>query len=107
VAARYKQHITFDAKPLTEITTVDAGASGLASGEKKSDDKKGDSAQKKGNGLAGITKGTTQAQSGQQSASAGARGLGNDRDARGGGNPAIVAVRVTPEEITAFKKGIA
>jgi predicted Zn-dependent protease len=107
VAARYKQHITFDAKPLSEITTVDAGASGLASGEKKSDDKKGDSAQKKGNGLSSISKGTTQAQSGQQSASAGARGLGNDRDARGGGNPAIVAVRVTPEEITAFKKGIA
>ncbi len=40
-------------------------------------------------------------------ASAGARGLGNDRDAKGGGNPAIVAVKVSPEEITAFKKGIA
>src|SRR5262245_17840071 len=32
VEARYKQHVTFEAKPLSEITTVDAGASGLASG---------------------------------------------------------------------------
>jgi len=107
VAARYKQSITFDAKALTEITTSEAGASGLASGEKKPEEKKDDGKKKGGFGLGSITKGTTQAQSGQQTASAGARGATPDRDAKGGGNPAIVAVKITPAEITAFKKGIA
>jgi len=105
VAARYKQNITFDAKPLAEVATSEAGASGLASGEKKKDDTKQDT--KKAGGTSSVTKNTQQAMSGQQTASAGVRGLGNDRDARGGGNPAIVAVRITPQEITAFKKGIA
>jgi predicted Zn-dependent protease len=103
VAARYKQHIPFDVKPLSEITTVDAGASGLASGEKKKDDTKQD---KKGGGAASVSQGN-QAMSAQQTASAGARGLGNDRDARGGSNSSPVPVRITPQEITAFKKGIA
>jgi predicted Zn-dependent protease len=103
-AARYKQTITFDVKPLAEVATAEAGASGLASGEKKKEETKQD---KKAGGAASVSKGTQQAMSGQQTASAGARGLGNDRDARGGGNPAIVAVRITPQEITAFKKGIA
>jgi predicted Zn-dependent protease len=106
VAPRYKQHISFDAKPLGEITTVDAGASGLASGDKKKDDKSQPKQDTK-KGTSSVSTGTMQANSGQQSASAGARGLGNDRDAKGGGNPAIVAVKPTPEEITAFKKGIA
>jgi predicted Zn-dependent protease len=105
VESRYKQHVTFDAKPLSEVTTVDAGASGLASGEKKKDDTTKNDAKKGGTG--NVTKTGTQAQSGQQTASAGARGVGNDTYAKGGGNPALVAVRVTPEEITAFKKGIA
>jgi predicted Zn-dependent protease len=108
--ARYKEHITFDAKAITEITTVDAGASGLASGEKKKDEKaeekKDDSGKKKGFGLSSIKGGSQQAQSGQQTASAGARGGVPDRDAKGGTNPAIVAVKVTPEEITSFKKGL-
>src|SRR5262245_17760535 len=109
--ARYKKTITFDAKPIAEITTVAAGASGLASGEKKKDDKadekKDDSGKKKGFGLSSITGGSKQAQSGQQTASAGARGGVPDRDARGGSNPSIVAITVTPAEIEAFKKGIA
>jgi predicted Zn-dependent protease len=109
VAPRYKQHITFDAKPLSDVPTVAGGASGLASGDKKKEDepKQADTKKKGFGGLGSITGGKQQAQSGQQTASAGARGLGNDRDARGGTNPAIVAVKVTPEEITAFKKGIA
>src|SRR5215471_1910359 len=98
VEARYKGHVTFDVKPLSEITTVDAGASGLASGEKKKED--ADANKKKGGGASSVTKGTQQAQAGQQTSSAGARGVGNDTYAKGGGNPAIVAVKVTPEEIT-------
>jgi predicted Zn-dependent protease len=99
VEARYKQHVTFDAKPLSEITTVDAGASGLASGEAKKNDTSTDS--KKGSSSGG-----KQQASAQQTASAGARGVGNDTYAKGGGNPALVAVKVSPEEITTFKKGI-
>ena len=105
VEARYKQHITFDVKPLSEVTTSEAGASGLSAGDKKKDDGKKDDAAKKG-GTSSVSGGKQQA-SAQQTSSAGARGYGNDTYARGGGNPAIVAVKVTPEEITAFKKGIA
>lgn len=112
VAARYKQHITFDVKPLSEITTVDAGASGLASGDKKKEDSpkkdepKAEGKKNRFGSLGSITGGGKQAQSTQQTSSAGARGVGPDRDAKGGGNPTLVAVKVTPEEITAFKKGI-
>ena len=40
-------------------------------------------------------------------ASAGARGGLPDRDAKGGGNPAIVTITVTAAEIADFKRGIA
>ena len=39
--------------------------------------------------------------------SAGTRGVNPDRDAKGGPNPAIVTVAVTPAEVADFKKGIA
>ena len=112
VEARYKQHITFDAKPVTEIATDVEGAAGLASGdkkkadEKKAEDKKAEEPKKKGGfGLGSIT-GQKQAQSGQQAASAGARGVGPDRDAKGGSNPSPLTVKITAAEIEAFKKGI-
>jgi predicted Zn-dependent protease len=110
--ARYKQHIGFDAKALSAIPTVDGGASGLASGEKKKEDdkkeaKKDEPKKSRFGAIGNITGGGKQAQSSQQTASAGARGVGPDRDAKGGGNPAIVAVKVTAAEIEAFKKGIA
>lgn len=117
-AARYKQHITFDAKPVTEISADIAGAAGLASGGKKKDDDKKtedgksadgkdkDQKKKGGFGLSSIT-GQKQAQSNQQVASAGARGVSPDRDAKGGSNPAIVSVKITQAEIDTFKKGIA
>jgi hypothetical protein len=71
------------------------------------DDKK-DEKPKKGFGLSSITGGNKQAQSNQQVASAGARGVGvPDRDAKGGSNPSALNVKVTPTDIEAFKKGIA
>jgi predicted Zn-dependent protease len=103
--ARYKQHITFDAKPIAEITTVDAGAAGLASGEKKKEEPK-DEKKKGGFGLSSIT-GSKQQASAQQTSSAGARGGVPDRDAKGGSNPAVVAVKVSAAEVETFKKGIA
>jgi predicted Zn-dependent protease len=111
VEARYKENVPYEAKPITEIAMDTSGASGLASGEKKADDadaKKDDKGGKKGFGLTSITGGGKQAQSNQQVASAGARGVGvPDRDAKGGSNPSPVNVKVTPADVDAFKKGIA
>ena len=112
VEARYKQHITFDAKPVTEIATDVEGAAGLASGdkkkadEKKADDKKAEEPKKKGGFGLGSIIGQKQAQSGQQTASAGARGVGPDRDAKGGSNPNPLTVKISAAELEAFKKGI-
>jgi predicted Zn-dependent protease len=108
--ARYKQHITFDAKPVTEIAMDVAGSAGLASGDKKKDDdkkaeEKKDEPKKKGFGLSSIT-GSKQTQASQQTASAGARGGVPDRDAAGGPNKNALGVKVTAAELEAFKKGI-
>jgi hypothetical protein len=57
-------------------------------------------------GKVGLTSGS-QSQNTQTVASAGARGLGQpDRDAKGGGNPARVAVTINPADVIEFKKGI-
>lgn len=105
--ARYKQTITFEAKPVTEIATEVEGAAGLAAGDKKKEDeKKADESKKKGGfGLSAITGGKQQATS-QQASSAGARGGVPDRDAKGGPNKTVVTVKVSAAEIEAFKKGI-
>jgi beta-barrel assembly-enhancing protease len=111
VASRYTKTITFDAKPVTEIATSVEGAAGLASGDKKKDDdKKADDKKdepKKGRFGLGAIKGDKQAQSGQQVASAGARGGVPDRDAAGGPNKTALGVKITAAELEAFKKGIA
>ena len=114
VAARYGSVITFEAKPIAEISTVAAGSRGLAEGSggsaktSPSGDKKADAPKKRGFGLGALKLSSgKQAESTQASASAGNRAVGVDRDARGGSNPSKVSVTVTPAEIDAFKKGIA
>ena len=116
-AARYKQNIPFEAKPVTEIATDVDGAAGLAGGDKKKgdDDKKAEEAKKAdepkkkggfGSALGSIT-GNKQQASTQQTASAGARGGVPDRDATGGPNKNAVGVRISGAELETFKKGIA
>jgi len=107
VEARYKQHVSYEAKPVTDITTVADGAAGLAGGSSKPDADK-EQPKKKG-GLLGkfTTSSSDQKQSNQTIASAGARGIGADRDAKGGPNKTPVVVRITQAELDAFKKGIA
>jgi predicted Zn-dependent protease len=107
VEARYKQNVTFDAKPITEIASADTdGAAGLAAGDKKKDEKKTEEPKKKGGlGLSAIT-GNKQQASTQQASSAGARGGVPDRDAKGGPNKNAINVKVSAAEIDAFKKGI-
>ncbi len=121
VAARYKDNITWDAKPAAEITTVDAGAKGLAGGssstgtsDKKDDadktekkDAPADQPKKKGGFLNKMSlSGGSQAQSSQTTASAGGRAIGNDNNAKGGTNSHMLPVTITPAELEVFKKGI-
>ena len=111
VAARYTSSITFDVKPIAEVTTVAAGTKGVAGGSSKpaEEEKKEEPKKKKGFGLGslGLSKGK-QAESTQASASGGGRAVGNpDRYATGGGNPNKVSVTISPADITAFKNGIA
>jgi predicted Zn-dependent protease len=105
VEARYKQHVTYEAKPVSQIATVADGAAGLAGGGKSA-------AAEQPEGTGGLlgkftTSSSDEKKSSQTIASAGARGIGADRDATGGPNKTKVNVRITPAELDAFKKGIA
>jgi predicted Zn-dependent protease len=112
VAARYAANISYVAPPLTTIAVVADGASGLTGSSSAKDDKgKKDEPKKeepkKGFGLGSLKKSTSaDNQTAQVSASGGARGVGPDRAAKGGPNPAIVKVSVTAAELAAFDKAI-
>ena len=126
VVARYKENIKYEATSITSVATVADGASGLtgstsSSGsnsssskdtdknDKNTDQKSDDQPKKKGFGLGGVTgsSSSNERQTAQVSASGGARGVGPDRAAKGGSNPAIVKVTVSAAELATFKKGIA
>jgi hypothetical protein len=120
--ARYKQNIKYEATSITAIATVEGGSSGLMASSsskaadksadtdkaKKDDDKKDESPpKKKGFGIGNLTQTVAPERgSAQVSASGGARGLGPDRAAKGGGNPSLVKVTVMATELAEFKKGI-
>jgi beta-barrel assembly-enhancing protease len=116
VAPRYTKHITFTSTALADVPVIN-GTRGLTGGDSK-DQKTGKETpkqaeqkpepKKKGGllGKVGLTSGS-QSQNTQTVASAGARGLGQpDRDAKGGANPAPVAVTISAADLTEFKKGI-
>ena len=114
VEARYKEHIKYQPTPITSIATVVDGSAGLTGSTKsgdKADDKnakKEEEPKKKGFGLSNLSKSSSSdKQTAQVSASGGARGVGPDRAAKGGGNPALVKVTVSAAEVETFKKGIA
>jgi len=116
--ARYHQFISFKPVPQSQIATVAAGSSGLASGSssntKKADDKDAkkdappaeEKPKKKGFGLGSLASGLGggEKKSGQTVASGGARGLDPEVDAKGGPNPAIVGVNVSRADIDTFRK---
>jgi len=110
VQPRYKANIKYQPAPITAIAVVADGASGLT-GSTKSDDKKDDKKEepkKKGFGLSALKPSvSSEKQSTQVSASGGARGVGPDRAAKGGSNPAVVKTTVSAAELAEFKKGIA
>jgi predicted Zn-dependent protease len=115
--ARYKQHIKYTAVPITAIAAVEAGASGLtgstaAADDKSKDkdkDKKGEAPKKGGFGLGALKQTVApEKQSAQVTASGGSRGVGPDRAAKGGGNPALVKVpAISDAELAAFQKALA
>lgn len=112
VQPRYASHITWDVKPLSEITAVVDGTRGVAGGgakpkeEPKAEEKE---KPKRGFGLGSLKlSGGAQKESTQASASAGNRAVGKDRAAPGGPNKSKLTLpALTPAEIEAFKKGIA
>ena len=124
LAERYHQFITYQPVPQSQIATVAAGSSGLASGSsssaKKTDDPDQDGKtdakkdappaeekpKKKGFGLGSLASslGGGEKKSGQTVASGGARGLDPEVDAKGGPNPGLVSVSLTRADVEAFRK---
>jgi beta-barrel assembly-enhancing protease len=113
VQARYASNIKYQAADVTTIAVIPEGSSGLApsgsaAGSDKKDDSEAKAQPKRGFGLGALKKSATpEQQSAQVSASGGSRGVGPDRAAKGGDNPAIVKVSVSAAEEAAFKAGIA
>ena len=118
VDERYKKHVTYEPVAITAIATVEKGSAGLAGGggssksddaaktDAKSDGKTEEPKKKRGFGLGRLiapSKGGEQ-QSSETTGSSAARGVDTERNAKGGGNPALVAVTVTAADLTAFKK---
>jgi predicted Zn-dependent protease len=101
VQARYAKSITYKPVPVTQVAQV---APPSAEPAKKEEPKKGGSGTL---GVSGLTGLGSQKSSDSTVASAGARGVNPDRDAKGGPNKAVVVVNVTAAEIAEFKKGIA
>lgn len=119
VQPRYASHITFEAKPVTEIAALDVeGARGAvggggakpaaaSGGGKKEEAKTEEEPKRRGfGGLARTLSGGRQAESTQASASAGGRMGVPDTNAPGGTNRTPVRVTITAADIAAFKKGI-
>ena len=106
---RYAANVHYKPTPITSIAAVPGGSSGLTgSSKEEAKPAKEDPPKKKGFGLGGLTQTVApEKKSAQVSASGGARGVGPDRDAKGGGNPALVKATVSPAEIEAFAKAIA
>lgn len=112
VEERYKATVKYKPVPQAQIATVAAGTKGLAGGSSAQDSKgaakadpPAEAPKKKGFGLSRLVSGGgSETKSAQVVGSGGARGLDPEKDAKGGGNPALVAVKITPAELQAFKK---
>jgi beta-barrel assembly-enhancing protease len=103
VESRFKSNVKYQLTALDAIAVgKDAAATTPPPAESKEEPKK------KGFGLGNMKQTVApESKSTQVSASGGARGLGADRAAKGGSNPALVKATVSSSELETFKKGIA
>jgi len=112
LADRYRKNVSYKSVPLSGIAVVEGGAAGLAGGSKpeektaaKPEEKK---EEPKKSGFGGLTRmlpgGGGEKKSAQVTASAAARGVDPERDAKGGTSPKPVVVKITAAELAAFKK---
>lgn len=103
VEPRFKANVKYQVTPLDAIAVAkDATGSTPPPAQEAKEEPK-----KKGFGLGNLKQTVApENKSTQVSASGGARGLGADRAAKGGGNPALVKATVSAAELESFKKGI-
>jgi len=104
---RYRANISYTAKPVTEIATIEAGSAGLAGSTKKpaEAEKPAEEPKKKGFGLSSLIKPAgTEKKSAEVTGSAASRGVDTERNAKGGPVKTMVAVKVSPAELDAFRK---
>jgi predicted Zn-dependent protease len=102
LADRYKATISYTAKPVTEIATVEAGSSGLAGGTTQPAE---EPKKKKGFGLSSLIKpGGSEKKSAEVVGSGASRGVDTERNAKGGAVKTLVVVRLTPADLDAFRK---
>ncbi|MGI8782582.1 MAG: M48 family metalloprotease [Acidobacteriota bacterium] len=105
---RYHKQIQYKLTELAEITDVAEGTQGVAGGGKKEEKKEEEPKKKSRFGLGNIkslgggNKETTQSAS--TGGSGGSRAVDKERVAKGGDNPAVVAVAITAKELEQFKK---
>jgi predicted Zn-dependent protease len=97
VQARFEQHVTYSAVPVSAVPQGDAPA---AAAEPEPSGGGG------GFGLRNLNPLGRERSSSQTVASAGSRGANPDRDAKGGPNKSLVVVTVSSAEVAEFVKGI-
>jgi predicted Zn-dependent protease len=102
--ARYRSHIPYKPKAITQVAAVEAGAAGLAGGGKKTEEK-AEAPKKRGFGLGGLLKpGSGDKKSAEVTGSGASRGVDTERNAKGGPVKTLVAVQLTAADLEAFKK---
>jgi predicted Zn-dependent protease len=102
VAERYTSTITFKPVAAAEIATIEAGSAGAAGATAKPP---AEEPKKKGGLMGALRPSGGERKSAQVTGSGAARGAGGeDRLAKGGTNPALVAVTVSAADVAAFKK---
>jgi hypothetical protein len=106
LADRYKKFISYVPKAQADIAQVAEGTAGLAGGgkgEKKAEEE--EPKKKRGFGLGSLVRpGGEEKKSAEVTGSAASRGVDRERLAKGGANPALVAVSLTAGDVAAFKK---
>jgi predicted Zn-dependent protease len=101
VTERYTSTITFKPVAAAEIATIEAGSAGAAGATAKP----AEEPKKKGGLMGALRPGGGERRAAQTTGSGAARGAGSeDRLAKGGSNPALVAVAVSAADVAAFKK---